>query len=195
VTLAGMNVPRPLIRASAVLAAVALLCTACGHEPGSSGNPTQTFRPPGGVHRVAPAGLVGGGPSLLDLNDPQIANLDPRLRDALEHAARDARVAGVPLKVTSGWRSWAHQQRLLDDAIAKYGSLQQALRYVSPPDRSKHVTGDAVDIGPDSADRWLEQHGSAYGLCRVFANERWHFELLAEPGGSCPALLPDATYR
>jgi hypothetical protein len=165
VTLAGMNVPRPLIRASAVLAAVALLCTACGHEPEPSGNPTQASRPPGGLHRVAPAGLVAGGPSLLDLNDPQIANLDPRLRDALEHA------------------------------IAKYGSLQQALRYVSPPDRSKHVTGDAVDIGPDSADRWLEQHGSAYGLCRVFANERWHFELLTEPGGSCPALLPDATYR
>jgi hypothetical protein len=57
------------------------------------------------------------------------------------------------------------------------------------------VTGDAVDIGPTDADDWLIQHGSTYGLCQIFANELWHFELATTPGGDCPALLADGSYR
>jgi hypothetical protein len=57
------------------------------------------------------------------------------------------------------------------------------------------VTGDAVDIGPQEADAWLVEHGAAYGLCQIFANEAWHFELATTPGGVCPDLLPDGSYR
>ena len=108
---------------------------------------------------------------------------------ALQQAARDA---GVELWVTSGWRSAAYQQELLDEAVARYGSLGEALRFVATPDTSAHVTGDAVDIGPAAADDWLDRNGAAYGLCRTYANEAWHFELATRPGGTCPPLRPDA---
>jgi D-alanyl-D-alanine carboxypeptidase len=63
---------------------------------------------------------------------------------------------------------------------------------VNTPELSAHVTGDAVDIGPTDADSWLSQHGADYGLCQIYANEMWHFELATEPGGTCPAQLPDS---
>lgn len=126
---------------------------------------------------------------------PSVRNLDPDLLEAVRLAARDARADGVRLSITSGWRSRAHQQRLYDDAVTEHGSEAEARRYVSTPDKSAHVTGDAVDIGPTDAAYWLVQHGSAYGLCQVFANEVWHFELATTPGGECPVPLPDSSYR
>ena len=88
-----------------------------------------------------------------------------------------------------------HLVELLADAVRRYGSWEEALRWVATPDSSAHVTGDAVDIGAEEADRWLDRHGAAYGLCRVFANEDWHFELATTPGGTCPDLLPDSSRR
>jgi LAS superfamily LD-carboxypeptidase LdcB len=79
--------------------------------------------------------------------------------------------------------------------VAKYGSEEEARRYVATPDTSAHVTGDAVDIGPTEADSWLSQHGADYGLCQTFANEIWHYELATTPGGLCPAILADGTSR
>lgn len=132
---------------------------------------------------------------LFDRADPTIHHLDPDLLDALEHAAQGARDDGVRLLVTSGWRSRAHQQRLFDEAVARYGSVEEARRWVSTPDTSAHVTGDAVDIGPTDAADWLGRNGAAYGLCQTFANEIWHFELATNPGGQCPEMLPDSSYR
>lgn len=108
-------------------------------------------------------------------------------------AADDAEAAGVQLRVSSGWRSADYQRRLLADAIAAYGSVEEARRLVSTPEKSRHVTGEAIDIGPASAADWLGRNGSDYGLCQVYANEAWHFELLAGDGGVCPPLLPDAS--
>lgn len=131
----------------------------------------------------------------LDPARPTIKRLDPALLAAVEAAAQDASDEGIRLRVTSGWRSRAHQERLLTEAIEKYGSGAEALRYVATPDTSAHVTGDAVDIGPAPGAEWLGAHGSSYGLCQVFANERWHFELATTPGGECPEMLPDSSYR
>jgi hypothetical protein len=39
---------------------------------------------------------------------------------------------------------------------------------------------------------WLERNGWRFGLCRVYANEWWHFEGVIAPGERCPALAPDA---
>ena len=145
-----------------------------------------------------PSAITHFAPSSSSTDDPArpaVAKLDPDLRAALRDAMADARADGVAMHVTSGWRSRAHQQRLLDEAIARYGSEEEARRYVSTPDTSAHVTGDAVDIGPTDAADWLIQHGSDYGLCQVFANEIWHFELATDPGGSCPPMYPDSSYR
>lgn len=52
--------------------------------------------------------------------------------------------------------------------------------------------GQAVGVGGVGADQWLVTNGSRYGLCRIYANEIWHFELAADALGTCPQLLPDA---
>ncbi|MGK4581975.1 M15 family metallopeptidase [Kitasatospora sp. HPMI-4] len=130
--------------------------------------------------------------SPFDTEAPAVRNLDGPLLDALRQAASDARAQGIEMNVTSGWRNKTYQQRLLDRAVAKYGSLEKARQFVNTPEKSAHVSGKAVDVGPTNADYWLIQHGARYGLCQVYANEIWHFELRTTPGGTCPELLPDA---
>ena len=82
--------------------------------------------------------------------------------------------------VNSGWRSAAYQEQLLDEAVSTYGSRKEAARWVATPDTSAHVSGDAVDIGPTDAAAWLSDHGAGYGLCQIYRNEPWHYELRPE---------------
>ena len=140
-------------------------------------------------------GYIAEGQSVSPFDDslPAIAHLEPKLKRALQRAAWEAARQGVTLRVNSGWRAGRYQQFLLDRAVKQYGSLQTARRFVNTPDKSTHVRGMAVDIGPTDADSWLSQHGIDYGLCQTYANEPWHFELSAQPGTQCPAALADAS--
>ena len=127
-----------------------------------------------------------------DLQNPAVGNLDPNLLTAVQQAAGAAAAAGLTLTVTSGWRSPSFQQQLLDDAVATYGSLAIARQYVQTPEHSKHVLGQAVDVGGAGVDQWLITNGAQFGLCQIYANEIWHFELATSPAGACPPLLPNA---
>lgn len=135
----------------------------------------------------------GEGLSPFATDDPAVGNLAPELLAAVQHASTDAAHDGVDLIITSGWRSVRYQRSLLDAAIAQYGSEAQARRWVSTPEQSTHVTGKAVDIGPTAAALWLRQHGNRYGLCQIYGNEMWHYELATEPGGICPRPIADAS--
>ncbi|MDT5013156.1 MAG: zinc D-Ala-D-Ala carboxypeptidase [Mycobacterium sp.] len=139
-------------------------------------------------------GSLPGGVVLtpFDVANPAVGRLDPELLRAVQNAATAASADGVTMTVTSGWRSPEFQQRLLDQAVHTYGSLAAARKFVQTPDMSKHVIGEAVDVGGTRADQWLIVNGSRFGLCRIYANELWHFELAADAEGRCPALLPDA---
>jgi LAS superfamily LD-carboxypeptidase LdcB len=140
-------------------------------------------------------GAVPDGTTVFDDEVPGVAKLDRDLLGALRRAATDAADDGVELVVDSGWRSPAYQERLLREAIQKYGSRAEAARWVATPGTSAHVSGDAVDIGPSDAAAWLSAHGTAYGLCRIYGNEPWHFELRPEAGvRGCPAMYPDPTH-
>ena len=121
---------------------------------------------------------------------PGVANLDPDLLGALRQAATDAADDGVELSVDSGRRSPEYQEQLLREAVTKYGSEEEAARWVAAPTRSAHVSGDAVDIGPPTAAAWLSEHGATYGLCQIYGNEPWHYELRPEAvDHGCPAML------
>ncbi|MCC3765857.1 M15 family metallopeptidase [Glycomyces sp. TRM65418] len=123
---------------------------------------------------------------------PGVANLDPALLAALRRAAADAAAHGVAFTVNSGWRSPEYQRQLRREAVARYGSEAAAARWVSTPETSAHVAGDAVDIGPPEAAAWLSEHGAAYGLCRIYRNEPWHFELRPEAiEHGCPPMYAD----
>ncbi|MFB8141675.1 M15 family metallopeptidase [Streptomyces parvus] len=163
--------------------------------------PSLSDRPPSHVpHRESRGaldeadGVVPDGVTVLDDEVPAVANLDAELLDALRRAARDAADDGVTLTVNSGWRSAAYQEELLRKAVARYGSAAEAARWVATATTSSHVSGDAVDIGPDRATDWLSEHGSAYGLCRIYRNEPWHFELRTDAADrGCPRMYADPT--
>jgi D-alanyl-D-alanine carboxypeptidase len=120
-----------------------------------------------------------------------VEHLRPAMQRAVDRAIAAAAQEGVELRVTSGWRSSDKQQRLYDDAVAKYGSSAAARAWVLPPEESEHVRGWAVDVGPEEGARWLRSNGVRFGLCQRYDNEPWHFERLAAAKGSdCPARQP-----
>jgi D-alanyl-D-alanine carboxypeptidase len=140
-------------------------------------------------------GAVPDGATVFDDEIPGVANLDSDLLGALRRAATDAADRGVEFVVDSGWRSPEYQEQLLQEAIAKYGSREEAARWVATPNTSAHVSGHAVDIGPSGAAAWLSEHGAAYGLCQVYGNEPWHYELRPEAiVHGCPAVYADPTH-
>jgi zinc D-Ala-D-Ala carboxypeptidase len=126
---------------------------------------------------------------------PGVANLDPALLGALRQAATDAADDGVEFVVDSGWRSPEYQEQLLREAVSEYGSEEEAARWVATPNTSAHVSGDAVDIGPFDATAWLSEHGAEYGLCQIYGNEPWHYELRPEAiDHGCPPMYADPTH-
>lgn len=130
--------------------------------------------------------------SPFDATHPVIAWLDPPLLAAVQNAARAAEGDGVDMQITSGWRTKGFQQRLFDDGVRTYGSVEAARKFVAAPETSQHVVGKAIDVGPVEADNWMIRNGSRFGLCQIYANELWHFELAADDDGTCPPLRPNA---
>jgi LAS superfamily LD-carboxypeptidase LdcB len=139
-------------------------------------------------------GAVPAGTTVFDDVVPGVAKLDPALLGALRRAATDAAADGVEFVVNSGWRSPAYEDQLRREAVAKYGSDAEAARWVATGTTSPHVSGDAVDIGPAHATAWLSAHGSAYGLCQIYGNEPWHYEIRPEAiAHGCPSMYADPT--
>lgn len=140
-------------------------------------------------------GVVPDGVTVFEDNFPAVAKLDPALLGALREAAMDAAGDRVKVYVNNGWRSPKYQEHLLREAIAKYGSEEEAARRVATPGTSAHVTGDAVDVGHPDAAAWLSKHGAMYGLCQIYGNEPWHYELRPEAiDDGCPTIYADPTH-
>ena len=80
------------------------------------------------------------------------------------------------------------------EAVVEHGSQEEAARWVSTAETSAHVSGDAVDIGPPDAAVWLSEHGAASGLCQIYGNEPWHYELRPDAvDDGCPPMYVDPT--
>lgn len=140
-------------------------------------------------------GVVPNGTTVFDDEIVGVAKLAPALLDALRRAATDAANDGMTFYVTSGWRSPAYQNQLLREAVAEYGSEAEAARWVATASTSPHVTGGAVDIGHTDAMTWLAEYGARYGLCQIYRNEPWHYELRPDAiEHGCPRLYADPTH-
>jgi zinc D-Ala-D-Ala carboxypeptidase len=152
-------------------------------------------RPPGSGRTVGKAdGVVPDGVTVFDDEYPAVAKLDAGLLKALRQAAKDAADDGVTFYVNSGWRSRDYQNQLLREAVSEYGSEKEAARWVATADTSRHVSGDAVDIGRPDAAAWLSEHGAGYGLCQTYRNEPWHYELRPDAvDRGCPRMYADPT--
>ena len=158
-------------------------------------SPTDLLRSEHGGALGEADGAVPDGTTVFDDQIPGVANLDPALLGALRQAATDAAGDRVEFFVNSGWRSPEYQEQLLRQAVSKYGSEKKAARWVGTPNTSAHVSGDAVDIGPFDAAAWLSKHGTKYGLCQIYRNEPWHYELRPEAiDHGCPPMYADPTH-
>ena len=173
------------MRVAVLLVVLGAIAAALGHQspassPSSAASPTHV-----------PRSAIPKGTTVFDDDIPGVARLDPALLRALRQAATDA---GIDFVVDSGWRSRAYQEKLLRQAVSKYGSEAEAARWVATPNTSAHVSGDAVDLGSSGA-AWLSEYGAQYGLCRIYGNEPWHFELRPDAvAGGCPAMYADPTH-
>ena len=176
---------------------------------GAPASPTDV---PRSEHRGSPASPVGGlgaeHRGALSVGDravpddttvfgddiPAVANLDPNLLRAFRRVATDAAGDRVEVYVNSGWRSRKYQERLFREAVSKYGSKEEAARWVATPGTSAHELGDAVDIGPSDAAAWLSENGAKYGVCQIYGNEPWHYELRPEAiDHGCPPMYANPT--
>jgi zinc D-Ala-D-Ala carboxypeptidase len=187
------------IRVAGLLAAIAAIAAALGYQlpASSSSTPQSPVDVPRSEHRGAlreADGAVPDGTTVFDEEIPGVVNLDPDLLGALRQAATSAADDGVQFYVDSGWRSPEYQDQLLHEAVLKYGSEEEAARWVAAPNTSPHVSGDAVDVGPVEATAWLSEHGAEYGLCQIYSNEPWHYELRPQAiYESCPPTYADPT--
>jgi zinc D-Ala-D-Ala carboxypeptidase len=138
-------------------------------------------------------GYIPEGTSLtLDSELPAIQRLDPQLLEALRAADRTAvDEHGTTITIVDGWRSLRYQEYLFEQAVQKYGSEHEAERWAKRGADSSHVSGHAVDIGTADAMDFLNRFGSEWGICQIYANEAWHFELATAPGGECPQMQAD----
>jgi hypothetical protein len=89
------------------------------------------------------------------------------------------------LGVYSAYRDVDHQNELWQAALKKYGSAEEARKWVAPPGNSEHNKGDAADLGydgkslkdaPPEVVNWLHQNAATFGLKFPLANENWHIE-------------------
>jgi D-alanyl-D-alanine carboxypeptidase len=179
-----------------VVVTAAIIGTLVSQSASSSAHSFSEVRPGdhGGTTTEAD-GVVPDGVTVFDDEYSGVANLDPGLLQALREAATDAASDGVEFSVNSGWRSSEYQNQLLREAVSDYGSEEEAARWVATANTSAHVSGDAVDIGPFDATAWLSEHGAEYGLCQIYGNESWHYELRPDATSrGCPRMYADPTH-
>nr|WP_055565306.1 M15 family metallopeptidase [Streptomyces atriruber] len=181
-----------------ITAGILAFQTAKSSTRSSMSGPSLPPAPPDSEQRAAPGkadGVVPDGVTVFDDSIPAVAELDPELLKALRRAAQAAAADGVAFHVNSGWRSPEYQNQLLREAVSEYGSEREAARWVATASTSPHVSGEAVDIGGSEATAWLSGHGAEYGLCQIYRNEPWHYELSTDAidDRACPRMYADPT--
>jgi len=148
------------------------------------------------VNKQHPLDPLGYAPASLTLvAGKEVSSLAaPDLQAMLAAAEAD----GVRPTLVSGYRSYGHQERVHQRAVASQG-VEQAERVSARPGHSEHQTGLAVDLGsrtdpscdlqdcfgatPEGA--WLAAHAASYGfLLRYtaadsdvtgYSPEAWHY--------------------
>lgn len=100
-------------------------------------------------------------------------NLDPIFRGRLAYFAK---VKGVVLKITDGYREYAEQVRLwnLYQRWKKTGI--GTVKSASKPGNSYHGYGVAVDTSTQPIRNMTSKELYKYGLCKPISSEMWHIQ-------------------
>lgn len=122
---------------------------------------------------------------------------DSRIAQALEDFAQGARDQGLPVYLSSGYRTYSEQQGLFRNMVNREGSEEAAAKIVSRPGTSEHQTGLACDITDIYRElkthdlentetyRWMKEHCHEYGFIVRYPEDKsditgviyepWHF--------------------
>jgi len=170
---------------------------------GAMSGELETAAPPAGAFRPMAVESPGGG-RIRDKRDPAsgdtvnvggvngpipLRRVAAQAWSAMVSAARAAGIAGPLLLPVSGYRSSARQQRLWDRALARYGTREEARKWVAPPGGSPHQSGRAIDLylgtRNDSTNvaklrrtpayQWLVANAQRFGFY-PYEREPWHWE-------------------
>jgi zinc D-Ala-D-Ala carboxypeptidase len=123
-----------------------------------------------------PANLVTPNvPLRLVPSDPEM-QLRSEAAAAIEKMFNASQLAGINLRLASGYRSYSEQQTVYEN-YAKYYGVKQADTFSARPGHSEHQTGLAADIEPASRNceldncfantaegRWLDSNCYKYGF-------------------------------
>ncbi len=122
-------------------------------------------------------GFVQGEPVVLtvDVLDGKLVELGTA--DAFRRMRSAAALAGVRLKVVSGFRTMAEQEHFY--ACYKNGDCNNG-NYAERPGYSKHQSGHALDLNTRGAgvDAWLRDRAWEFGFKNTVPSEPWHWEYL-----------------
>lgn len=121
---------------------------------------------------------------------------------ALEQMFADAKSAGVPMMLSSGYRSYSFQTSLYNGYVKSHGQAE-ADTFSARPGFSEHQTGLAVDVEPldGSCDvsqcfadtpsgKWVAAHAYEYGFIMRYPSDKvaitgymyepWHFRYVGK---------------
>ncbi|MEO6774336.1 MAG: D-alanyl-D-alanine carboxypeptidase family protein [Kofleriaceae bacterium] len=121
-------------------------------------------------------GYVAGTKTTLRITEIEGKNVEVKTAKAFRVMAKAARKKGVDLRIRSGFRTFAKQQRLYKQYRRGAGNL------AAPPGYSNHESGRALDLSVTNhkAFDWLQEHAHTYGFHRTVPGEAWHWEYLGD---------------
>ncbi|WP_214775179.1 M15 family metallopeptidase [Exiguobacterium sp. s37] len=130
-----------------------------------------------------PSDLVEANIDFVDSTVGERRMLRKEAAQAIEGLMKDALAAGIDLKGTSAFRSYAYQVNLFNAYVERDGK-EQAMKYSAPPGHSEHQTGLAIDVSSASVNyqltqslgetvegKWLADHAHEYGFIIRYQKE------------------------
>ncbi|MFT3693469.1 MAG: M15 family metallopeptidase [Kofleriaceae bacterium] len=130
----------------------------------------------GVAHAEKAVGYVAGEKTTLRVTEVSGKEVEVKTAKAFRVMAKAADRAGIELKIRSGFRTFAKQEKLYKQYRKGQGNL------AAPPGYSNHESGRALDLNvtSDKTRSWLEAHGAIYGFHRTVPGEAWHWEYLGD---------------
>ena len=113
--------------------------------------------------------------------DNQLKFISLDIADEYLALVNAAAADGVPLPLSSGFRTYPKQAYLYDGYIRRLPNFNKAAK----PGFSNHQDGFAYDFAIDAYDGnprydWLKRNGPRHGFVRVVSGEPWHWEYRPE---------------
>lgn len=123
-------------------------------------------------------------PVIAEVSDSRCP-VDSRIQPYLEAFLQGCRDAGLPVYLSSGYRSYDEQSYLFQRKLSQGYSYEGASTIVAPPGTSEHQTGLACDITdryresksweelePTETFQWLNEHCAEYGFVLRYPKDK-----------------------